>query len=129
MIEIKDIEAIGKVLSTLTPREERILRMRLGIGMRRRYSKEEVGQQFQVTTLRIDQITSKAWRKLKEPERLEKIQALGYASFEDWVEDYNKSYKDIQAYYEKKALENPKKDDEDLEPEELKELEDILTGK
>jgi RNA polymerase primary sigma factor len=58
-----------KVLSTLTPREERVLRMRFGIGMNTDHTLEEVGQQFSVTRERIRQIEAKALRKLKHPTR------------------------------------------------------------
>ena len=65
--EIK--EAITKVLSTLTPREERVLRMRYGIGMDTDHSLVEVGQQFSVSMERIRQIENKALRKLRHPDR------------------------------------------------------------
>ncbi len=61
--------ATTKVLATLTPREERILRMRFGIGMTTDYTLEEVGQRFSVTRERIRQIEAKALRKLKHPSR------------------------------------------------------------
>src|SRR6478736_6767722 len=62
-------EATTRTLASLTPREERILRMRFGIGMNKDHSLEEVGQQFSVTRERIRQIEAKALRKLKHPSR------------------------------------------------------------
>ncbi|WP_395397200.1 RNA polymerase sigma factor RpoD [Novosphingobium sp. BL-8A] len=62
-------EMITRTLSTLTPREERVLRMRFGIGMNTDHTLEEVGQQFSVTRERIRQIEAKALRKLKHPSR------------------------------------------------------------
>jgi RNA polymerase primary sigma factor len=62
-------ETTTRVLETLTPREERVLRMRFGIGMNKNHTLEEVGQQFTVTRERIRQIEAKALRKLKHPSR------------------------------------------------------------
>ena len=62
-------ETTTRVLATLTPREERVLRMRFGIGMNTDHTLEEVGQQFSVTRERIRQIEAKALRKLKHPSR------------------------------------------------------------
>ena len=62
-------ETTMRVLATLTPREERVLRMRFGIGMNTEHTLEEVGQQFSVTRERIRQIEAKALRKLKHPGR------------------------------------------------------------
>jgi RNA polymerase primary sigma factor len=62
-------ETTTRVLASLTPREERILRMRFGIGMNEDHTLEEVGQQFTVTRERIRQIEAKALRKLKHPSR------------------------------------------------------------
>jgi RNA polymerase primary sigma factor len=62
-------ETTSRVLASLTPREERILRMRFGIGMNKEHTLEEVGQQFSVTRERIRQIEAKALRKLKHPSR------------------------------------------------------------
>jgi RNA polymerase primary sigma factor len=62
-------ETTTRVLSSLTPREERVLRMRFGIGMNTDHTLEEVGQQFSVTRERIRQIEAKALRKLKHPSR------------------------------------------------------------
>jgi RNA polymerase primary sigma factor len=62
-------EATTRVLASLKPREERILRMRFGIGMNKDHTLEEVGQQFSVTRERIRQIEAKALRKLKHPSR------------------------------------------------------------
>ena len=72
MPEVLDFEireTIIKVLSTLTPREERVLRMRYGIGMDTDHTLEEVGQQFSVTRERIRSIQEKALRKLRHPDR------------------------------------------------------------
>jgi RNA polymerase primary sigma factor len=65
-----------RVLSTLTPREERVLRMRFGIGMQTDHTLEEVGQQFAVTRERIRQIEAKALRKLKHPSRSKKLRSF-----------------------------------------------------
>jgi RNA polymerase primary sigma factor len=62
-------ETTTRVLASLTPREERILRMRFGIGMNSDHTLEEVGQKFSVTRERIRQIEAKALRKLKHPSR------------------------------------------------------------
>ena len=62
-------EKITSILSTLTPREERVIRMRFGIGLNTDYTLEEVGQQFSVTRHRIRQIEAKALRKLRHPSR------------------------------------------------------------
>jgi RNA polymerase primary sigma factor len=64
------------VLATLTPREERVLRMRFGIGMNTDHTLEEVGQQFSVTRERIRQIEAKALRKLKHPRPVAQAQEL-----------------------------------------------------
>jgi len=68
-IQLNLREATTQVLASLTPREERILRMRFGIGMNTDHTLEEVGQQFSVTRERIRQIEAKALRKLKHPSR------------------------------------------------------------
>jgi RNA polymerase primary sigma factor len=65
-----------RILSTLTPREERVLRMRFGIGMQTDHTLEEVGQQFSVTRERIRQIEAKALRKLKHPSRSKKLRSF-----------------------------------------------------
>ncbi|MBP0444925.1 RNA polymerase sigma factor RpoD [Roseomonas sp. SSH11] len=69
-------EATTRVLSSLTPREERVLRMRFGIGMNTDHTLEEVGQQFNVTRERIRQIEAKALRKLKHPTRSRKLRSF-----------------------------------------------------
>ncbi len=69
-------EATTRILSSLTPREERVLRMRFGIGMNSDHTLEEVGQQFQVTRERIRQIEAKALRKLKHPTRSKNIRSF-----------------------------------------------------
>ena len=69
-------ETTTRVLASLTPREERVLRMRFGIGMNTDHTLEEVGQQFSVTRERIRQIEAKALRKLKHPSRSRKIKSF-----------------------------------------------------
>ena len=66
-------ETCTRILSSLTPREERVLRMRFGIGMNTDHTLEEVGQQFNVTRERIRQIEAKAIKKLKHPTRRKKL--------------------------------------------------------
>ena len=66
-------ETTTRVLASVTPREERILRMRFGIGMNKDHTLEEVGQQFSVTRERIRQIEAKALRKLKRPRARSRI--------------------------------------------------------
>jgi RNA polymerase primary sigma factor len=68
--------ATTRVLATLTPREERVLRMRFGIGINTDHTLEEVGQQFSVTRERIRQIEAKALRKLKHPSRSRKLRSF-----------------------------------------------------
>ncbi len=68
-------ETVTRVLASLTPREERVLRMRFGIGMNTDHTLEEVGQQFSVTRERIRQIEAKALRKLKHPSRSRKMRS------------------------------------------------------
>jgi RNA polymerase sigma factor (sigma-70 family) len=65
-----------KIFSSLTPREERVLRMRFGIGMNSDHTLEEVGQQFSVTRERIRQIEAKAPRKLKHPTRAKQLKSF-----------------------------------------------------
>jgi len=86
-------EVTTRVLSTLTPREERVLRMRFGIGMNSDHTLEEVGEQFSVTRERIRQIEAKAIRKLKHPTRTKKLKG-----FIEFKEDANKK---IRGEYEK----------------------------
>ena len=69
-------ETTTRILSSLTPREERVLRMRFGIGMNTDHTLEEVGQQFSVTRERIRQIEAKALRKLKHPSRSRKLRSF-----------------------------------------------------
>ena len=66
-------EKITKVLSTLTPREERVIRMRFGIGLNTDYTLDEVGLQFSLTRERIRMIEAKALRKLKDPSRTKEL--------------------------------------------------------
>ena len=68
--------ATNKVLASLTPREEKVLRMRFGIGMQSDYTLEEVGKQFSVTRERIRQIEAKALRKLKHPSRSKRLRSF-----------------------------------------------------
>ena len=69
-------EQTRKVLATLTPREEKVLRMRFGIGEKSDHTLEEVGQDFFVTRERIRQIEAKALRKLRHPSRARKLQSF-----------------------------------------------------
>ncbi|HXE97930.1 MAG TPA: RNA polymerase sigma factor RpoD [Dongiaceae bacterium] len=69
-------ESTAKVLSTLTPREEKVLRMRFGIGEKSDHTLEEVGQDFEVTRERIRQIEAKALRKLRHPSRSKKLKSF-----------------------------------------------------
>ena len=69
-------EATTKILSTLTPREERVIRMRFGVGMNTDHTLEEVGLQFSVTRERIRQIEAKALRKLKHPSRSKQLKSF-----------------------------------------------------
>ena len=69
-------EATTKILSTLTPREERVLRMRFGVGMNTDHTLEEVGLQFSVTRERIRQIEAKGLRKLKHPSRSKQLKSF-----------------------------------------------------
>ena len=69
-------ETTTRVLTSLTPREERVRRMRSGIGMNTDHTLEEVGQQFSVTRERIRQIEAKALRKLKHPSRSRKLRSF-----------------------------------------------------
>ena len=69
-------EATTRILSTLTPREERVLRMRFGVGMNTDHTLEEVGLQFSVTRERIRQIEAKALRKLKHPSRSKQLKSF-----------------------------------------------------
>ena len=71
-----DVPSCTAVLSTLSPREERVLRMRFGIGMNSDHTLEEVGLQFAVTRERIRQIEAKALRKLKHPSRSRKLRSF-----------------------------------------------------
>ena len=69
-------ESTTKILASLTPREERVLRMRFGIGMNTDHTLEEVGLQFSVTRERIRQIEAKALRKLKHPSRSKQLKVF-----------------------------------------------------
>ena len=69
-------EQTRKVLATLTPREEKVLRMRFGIGEKADHTLEEVGRDFEVTRERIRQIEAKALRKLRHPSRSKKLKAF-----------------------------------------------------
>nr|WP_245540436.1 RNA polymerase sigma factor RpoD [Thermodesulfatator atlanticus] len=75
-ISLSLIEQTRRVLSTLTPREEKVLRMRFGIGERGEHTLEEVGREFRVTRERIRQIEAKALRKLRHPSRSRKLRAF-----------------------------------------------------
>ena len=76
MVNLNLIEQTRRVLSTLTPREERVLRMRFGIGEDSDHTLEEVGQDFNVTRERIRQIEAKALRKLRHPSRSDKLKTF-----------------------------------------------------
>jgi len=69
-------ETTTRILASLTPREERIVRMRFGLGMNSDHTLEEVGQQFSVTRERIRQIEAKALRKLKHPSRARELRSF-----------------------------------------------------
>jgi RNA polymerase primary sigma factor len=75
-VDISLKEEIDKVLSTLTPREEKIVRMRLGIGETTDFTLEEVGDVFGLTRERIRQIEAKALRKLKHPSRRKRLESF-----------------------------------------------------
>jgi RNA polymerase primary sigma factor len=75
-VSINLSEQTRKVLATLTPREEKVLRMRFGIGEKADHTLEEVGQDFQVTRERIRQIEAKALRKLRHPTRSRKLKSF-----------------------------------------------------
>jgi RNA polymerase primary sigma factor len=74
-------EQTGKVLRTLTPREEQVLKMRFGVGDGSEHTLEEVGRSFNVTRERIRQIESKALRKLRHPSRAKKLRPFLDATF------------------------------------------------
>ena len=76
VISMNLAEQTRKVLATLTPRDEKVLRMRFGIGMNTDHTLEEVGQQFSVTRERIRQIEAKALRKLRHPSRSKRLKAF-----------------------------------------------------
>ena len=76
LVNISCKEEIDKVLSTLTPREEKVIRMRLGIGEKTDYTLEEVGDVFGLTRERIRQIEAKALRKLKHPSRRKRLESF-----------------------------------------------------
>jgi RNA polymerase primary sigma factor len=76
MVRVSLKEEIDKVLSTLTPREEKIVRMRLGVGETTDYTLEEVGDVFGLTRERIRQIEAKALRKLKHPSRRKRLESF-----------------------------------------------------
>jgi RNA polymerase primary sigma factor len=69
-------ETTTRVLASLTPREERILRMRFGLGLNSDHTLEEVGQKFSVTRERIRQVEAKALRKLKHPSRSKELRSF-----------------------------------------------------
>ena len=73
---LTEVNQQQKILASLTPREERVLRMRFGIGMNTDHTLEEVGLQFSVTRERIRQIEAKALRKLKHPSRSKQLKSF-----------------------------------------------------
>jgi len=79
VVNVNLADQTRRVLATLTPREEKVLRMRFGIGERSDHTLEEVGKDFSVTRERIRQIEAKALRKLRHPSRSKKLK-----SFVDW---------------------------------------------
>ena len=76
VINLNLCEQTRKVLATLTPREEKVLRMRFGIGQKADHTLEEVGRDFAVTRERIRQIEAKALRKLRHPSRAKKLRSF-----------------------------------------------------
>ena len=76
VISVNLADQTRKVLATLTPREEKVLRMRFGIGEKSDHTLEEVGQDFSVTRERIRQIEAKALRKLRHPSRSKRLKAF-----------------------------------------------------
>ena len=76
MVNLNLVEQTRKILATLTPREEKVLRMRFGIGEESDHTLEEVGQDFNVTRERIRQIEAKALRKLRHPCRSSKLKTF-----------------------------------------------------
>ena len=76
VINLNLSEQTRRILSTLTPREEKVLRMRFGIGEKSDHTLEEVGKDFDVTRERIRQIEAKALRKLRHPSRSKKLKAF-----------------------------------------------------
>jgi RNA polymerase primary sigma factor len=76
VINMNLAEQTRKVLATLTPREEKVLRMRFGIGEKSDHTLEEVGQDFEVTRERIRQIEAKALRKLRHPSRSKRLKSF-----------------------------------------------------
>ncbi|MBU4604305.1 MAG: RNA polymerase sigma factor RpoD, partial [Proteobacteria bacterium] len=76
VISLNLCEQTRKVLATLTPREEKVLRMRFGIGQKADHTLEEVGRDFDVTRERIRQIEAKALRKLRHPSRARKLRSF-----------------------------------------------------
>ena len=92
-------ETTTRVLATLTPREERVLRMRFGIGMNTDHTLEEVGQQFSVTRERIRQIEAKALRKLKHPSRSRKLRS--FLDNFNWITKRPMALRDDQKFNER----------------------------
>jgi RNA polymerase primary sigma factor len=76
VVQLNLSEQTRRVLSTLTPREEKVLKMRFGIDEKADHTLEEVGQNFDVTRERIRQIEAKALRKLRHPSRSKKLRAF-----------------------------------------------------
>ena len=93
ILNIKDLRLragkfiVSELLNSLSPREERILRMRYGIGIKKLYTMEEIAEQFNVPSERVYQIASKALHKVNSPSRISKLQAIGYKSLEACAKD------------------------------------------
>lgn len=86
MIYAECCAAVDHILSTLTPREEKVLRMRFGIGERSDHTLEEVGQEFEVNRERVRQIEAKALRKLRHPSRSKYVKAFMWDPMPCWID-------------------------------------------
>jgi RNA polymerase primary sigma factor len=75
-LELNRRDEVAMILRSLSPKEEKVLRLRFGIGCEREHSNEEIGMEFDVTALRIKQIEARALRQLRSPERARRLRAL-----------------------------------------------------